>query len=147
MIEYIRIKHHMIYIEAENFYTNLNKIYPSKGNLLKTPRYKELEQAGINDNMQLKIPLNSFSQSQPSIPTTTGLPQGENLQSIIPTVDEIMPTIDEIPQDFVEAILKDLRADPDLNRLMNDVETYVDQDMDINVEIESDMLEKELVFW
>ena len=159
MIEYIHIKHHMVYKEAEKFYTKLNKIYPNKRDLLKTPRYKELKEAAINDNMQLKIPLNSSSQSQPSIPTTIEFPPGENPQANIPAlaentpvdeitpVDENMPMIEELPQDIVESIVKDLRADPNLNRLMNDVETYIDEDMDINLEIESDMLEKELVFW
>ena len=47
MIAYIRLKHHLIYKEAENYYDKLNKVYPNKLNLLKTPRFQELEQAEI----------------------------------------------------------------------------------------------------
>ena len=194
MVAYIRIKHHVVYKEAEKYYTKINQIYPNKLNLLKTPRFKELQQTEINDTMQLRIPLISSRESQqnippphpeasipttnelstvenpePSVPTTSELstveiPEVENPEPGIPNINQmspieiheaqnleaLTPTIDAIPQDIVDSIISSLRADPDLNQMMNEIESeiiYEDQDIDIDVEIASDLLEKELTFW
>ena len=74
----------------------------------------------------------------------------------VETIDDIFPDIDpatlvpELPPQFIEQIINELRADPDLAALMNDVEDqmayeeYVADDLDID--IQDNLLEKEL-FW
>ena len=54
----------------------------------------------------------------------------------------------EISPQFIDDMIKDLRADPGLAALMDDVEEQVanDSDIDIDLEIQDDLLEKEL-FW
>ena len=195
MMAYIQIKHAIVYKEAERYYTKMNKIYPNKPNLLKTPRFHELKQTEIQDSMQLNIPLVSMpvshqnipsanpepslptenelstvQNSQPTVPTTSEpsthqIPEFENPQVGIPAISQMTPveipeaqnidvltlTIDEIPGDMIESITTSLRRDPDLNRLMNEVEseiTYQDEDIDIGIDVEigSDLLEKELAF-
>ena len=178
MMAYIQSKHAIVYKEAERYYTKINKIYPNKRNLLKTPRFRELKQTEIQDSMQLNIPLVSMpvsqqnipsadpepslstenelstvQNSQPTVPTTSEpsthqIPEFENPQVGIPAISQMTPL--EIPEDMIESIMTSLRGDPDLNRLMDEVEseiTYQDEDIDIDIEIANDLLEKELTFW
>ena len=71
-------------------------------------------------------------------------------------VDDIFPDINlntlvpELPPQMVEEIIKDLRADPDLACIMNDVEDQIvheeADDLDIDINIPDDLLEKELAW-
>ena len=71
-------------------------------------------------------------------------------------VDDIFPDIDlntlvpELPPQLVEEIIKDLRADPDVACIMNDVEDQMvheeADDLDIDIDILDDLLEKELAW-
>ena len=117
--------------------------------------------------MQLRIPLGRSSESQQDIPATTSqtiptlppndepcMPTTNNVSVVeIPETENLevlIPTIDQMPQDMVDSIITSLRADPDLHKLMDDVEngiTYEDEDIDIDLEIASDLLEKELIAW
>ena len=49
---------------------------------------------------------------------------------------------------MMEDLIKDLRADPDLARIMDDVETQMEEvdDLDIDIDID-DRLENELLSW
>ena len=60
-------------------------------------------------------------------------------------LEDITPSIDEIPPALVQTIIKELRADPNLKALMDDVETRMDnedEDIDIDIEIVDNLLEK-----
>ena len=115
MIGYINVKYPLIFKEAQEYFNKLRSIYPNKHNLTKTPRFKELKPGTIRDNMALQIPLIEANKpEQPTIPITELPP---DLQDINPN-----SLIDEIPQDQMEAIINELRADSDLRRIMDECE-------------------------
>ena len=168
MTAYINIRHPLIHKEAKEYYNKLNRLYPAKRDLIKTPRFQELKQSKITDNMELQIPLHN--QLKPvetsSRQATQQIPPTElNAQDTLSTVElnqqvidhipaddleDITPSIDEIPPALVQTIIKELRADPNLKALMDDVETRMDnedEDIDIDIEIVDNLLEKELLFW
>ena len=89
--------------------------------------------------MQLHIPLMSSEQI-----STTALE--ESLRTTL-FDDEIQATLDEeIPEEIYGKILAELRADPDLANLMEDMEKDIDE-QDIDLPIEEDRLELELQNW
>ena len=224
MTAYINIRHPLIHKEAKEYYNKLNRLYPGKRDLIKTPRFQELKQSKITDNMELRIPLHNqlkpvetlsrqatqqipptelnaqdtlstvelnqqvIDQATQQIPptelnaqdtlstvelnqqvidqATQQIPPTElNAQDTLSTVElneqvidhipaddleDITPSIDEIPPALVQTIIKELRADPNLKALMDDVETRMDnedEDIDIDIEIVDNLLEKELLFW
>ena len=88
--------------------------------------------------MQLHIPLMS-----PNEISTTVLE--ESLRATLP--DEIQSTLDEeIPEEIYNKILAELRLDPDLAKLMDDIEHDIDEE-DLDLPIEEDRLESELQNW
>ena len=89
--------------------------------------------------MQLCIPLMSSEQV-----STTVLE--ESLRTTL-LHDEIQTTLDEeIPEEIYGKILAELRADPDLANLMENMEKDIDE-QDIDLPIEEDRLELELQNW
>ena len=101
-------------------------------------------------------------------PTIDEIPENkEAVGAIFPTIDEIpenkeavdaiFPTIaaatlvDELPPDLIQKIIDDLRADPDLQNIMNETEDQIndlsEKDLDIDIDIADDLLEKELSYW
>ena len=88
--------------------------------------------------MQLRIPLMS-----PEEISTTVLEK--NLLGTLS--DELQPTLDEeIPEEIYNKIISELRLDPDLSKLMDDMEQDIDE-QDIDLPIEEDRLELELQNW
>ena len=76
----------------------------------------------------------------------------EAVDTIFPNITEAT-LIQELPADLIQQIINDLRADPELASLMNDIEEEVmneeqveDLDMDIDIDIAADLLEKELLY-
>ena len=93
----------------------------------------------VPKTMQLHIPLMSSEQI-----STTVLE--ESLRTTL-LDDEIQSTLDEeIPEEIYGKILAELRVDPDLANLMEDMEKDIDE-QDIDLPIEEDRLELELQNW
>ena len=214
MIGYIGIKHPLVYKEAEEYYNKLNSIYPNKHDLLKAPRFKELQPSKIRDNMSLKIQLTNFEANKTKnrevieqrprnqetltrqdsnatsliTETQTGLEdsnatslitetqtdledsnatslitetqtdlEDSNATSLIPEIpvdlEDTNPTslISELSADQMQAIINDLRADPELEKIMNECEEGMDEevyiDMDIDITISDKLCEDELLYW
>ena len=165
MMGYINIKHPLVYKEAEQYYVKLDNIYHDKLDLRKTPRFKELTKIHIGkDNMMLKIPLMSHQSTQsvqvaevPPVQHPPTLEVTEQCTNELPpdleTIDETI-FADELSPDVIQNIINELRADPDLNKIMEGIEATVsineemmDEDIDINIDIEIDLLENELRYW
>ena len=169
MIDYIKVKYPVKYEEARDCYNTLNKIYPTTNDLRKTCRFKEFQTNTKScDNFVLEIPLmnpepNGAKETlNHEVKVTINHEAKEMLnheakETInVETIDDIFPDIDpatlvpELPPQFIEQIIDELRADPDLAALMNDVEDqmayeeYVADDLDID--IQDNLLEEEL-FW
>ena len=107
-----------------------------------------LQSGTTGKTMQLRIPL----LSPPAV--TQIIAQGTIQDNIlttacnetIPAEDDIQPVFNDlIPQETYEAILKELHRDPDLAKLMDDVEIDAWDDIDmLDLPIEEDGLEQEL---
>ena len=107
-----------------------------------------LQSGTTGKTMQLRIPL----LSPPAV--TQIIAQGTIQDNIlttacnetIPAEDDMQPVFNDlIPQETYEAILKELRRDPDLAKLMDDVEIDAWDDIDmLDLPIEEDGLEQEL---
>ena len=174
MINYVNIKHPHVYKEAERYYTKLTHIYPSKLDLRKTPRFKELTRDPvIKDNLNLSIPLMPQQTvhvaevpSPPTlevaeVPNPPTLEVAANCHRIASELPPDLQTFDEcilpeLPSDMIQGMIEELRADPNLRDMMEEVEATIeneptvssnDEDIDINIDIDTDLLEKELLYW
>ena len=164
VLEYFNIKYPVLYQEAIKYYTGLNLQYPNVKDLRKTAGFKHFKETTTStDTMVLKIPMvNIQNEAKGTIPMVniqneakgTSVEINTNAEE---TIDTIFPDIDmndlvsEIPQEFVDNIIQDLRADPNLRELMDEVEDQVnketeeEKDSDIDIEFENDdRLENEL---
>ena len=157
----------------------MNNVYPNKHDLTKTPRFFELRPGPVVDKMSLQIPLETKKpEQQPAtniIPNSleVNIPEQQPTIHSIPNSHEansheanILPRdlqdicqnnlLSEIPQAQMQEIINDLRADPELRRIMDETEALmceeseermsqvdIDFDIDINIDI-SDLLENEL---
>ena len=151
---YVEVKYPQAYREADNHYNQLNTKYPNKRDLCKTieyiqlttgiktyseyyhhnrPGYKrknqEVEetnkkqvQDSIVDNMVLEIPLMNTSEKIPSINTSESM---ANIQ---------LEEANELSLDILqyEEIIQELRNDPDLYNICNDLSTYGDDIVDMS---------------
>ena len=166
IIEYFNVKYPVLYQEAVKYYTCLNQQYPNTKDLRKTVGFKHFKATTTStDTMVLKIPLvNAQEEAKGTLPEGTNVEQintfspntdtnaeetNVNINTIFPDID-MNDLVSEIPQHFVDSIIQDLRADPDLGDIMAEVEDQMnkeieEEDPDIDVEIEiDDRLEKEL---
>ena len=88
--------------------------------------------------MQLHIPLMSPEEISTMV-------FEENLLGTLS--DQLQPTLDEeIPEEVYNKIISELRLDPDLSKLMDDIEQDIGE-QDIDLPIEEDRLELELQNW
>ena len=168
MIAYIKVKYPVIHEEANQYYSTINAIYKNKKDLRKTDLFREAVTT-YRDNMVLEIPLIqtkkpeegetvnqdiTTAESLPDITTAETLPDiatgemseermnQEVIDNILP--DMMMPTLEqELPEGLIQQIISELRADPELANLMNDIEDKVDDDLDID--IDDNLLDKELL--
>ena len=148
LLEYFNTKYPVLYKEATKFYQDLNKQYPTTKNLRNTPGFKHFKATTIStDTMVLEIPMDKPTKT---IVKETDMGPEETEQEVetsfpgleIPDLemDELLP---EIPQHIVDNIISNLRADPDLNIIMGEVEDMVDSDIDVHID-DDDRLEDEL---
>ena len=173
--EYVRVKYRDVYSEAINFYTTLNQTYPRKRNLCKTSEFqtwrvevhkkdkKSTAQQETTRNMVLSIPLMSHSPPTANTETSTtaeiqqplATPPGIGAELTIdmPPMQPETPleTDDQMTDRRIQEIIAELRDDPDLNGVFNDIETNNQSDEGIEVptleqELETDigLLENEV---
>ena len=180
MIAYVNKKYSLIYKEAESYYNKLNETNPSKIDLRKTKEFRELKQTPpetANDRMVLQIPITSGSkqqQQQPQNIQEQPLPDGgmalqipiascskqqqqpQNIQEQ-PLPDDLQGIQgimkDHLPQGLIENMMKELKDDPYISKLMDELETelnnginlFNDDDDDIEID-DDDRLEEELMW-
>ena len=146
MINYVNIKHPLVYKEAERYYTKLNHLYPTKLDLRKTPRFKELTRDPvIKDNLSLNIPLmpqqtvhvaevpNPLTLEIAEVPNPPTLEVAANCHRIASELPPDLQTFDEyilpeLPSDMIQGIIDELRADPNLRDMMKEVETMIENE-------------------
>ena len=173
--DYIQHKYPNVYTEAFHFYERLNNQYPKKIDLRKTEEYRVWKtsvsdtsaqsqvqeppnpvsiesspttvetqpptESIYEDNLQLRIPIDRYRSLKHTQSTTT---------QTLTIVDEgftLQPTLfDEPPSDLIDQIIEELRQDPDLTNMLDDINELVNSEgMDIDIEIpEYTLLEKEL---
>ena len=99
-----------------------------------------LEQPKQTKVFELKIPLMSAGLST----KTQGIQEKPLAAACRETLQDIDESIlaDEIPQSVYESILAELRGDPYLSDIMNDIE--LEFDMEVDLPLEDDRLEQEL---
>ena len=112
-MKYINAKYPDIHDEACEFFATVNERYPGKRDLSKTHEFKHIKDQPKNTRMlepQLEIPLipNNTVITPTNDPTTT-------------TTEEIPPVID-LENEEIEKIIDELRQDPDLASVFNDIE-------------------------
>ena len=93
--------------------------------------------------MKLETPLTKPKEAKE---TTSVENNVEKIDTIFPDID-MNTIVSEIPPQFVDDIIQDLRADPNLASLMHDMEKQIDNadsDIDVDIEIPDDLLEREL---
>ena len=150
MIAYVNKKYPLIYKEAEIYYNKLDESNQSKIDLRKTKEFRALKETAaetVNDRMVLEIPITSGSNEHPQNIQDKEHPLPDDLQGIQGIME------DELQQDLIESIIKDLKNDPYISKLMDELETELDKginpfddDDDIELDIEiDDRLEEELM--
>ena len=142
---YIEVKHPQTYNEAKEYYEKLDSVYPNKRDLCKTVEFlyattgvtsfteyyrqkrldkgkKQTEKKSIVDNMVLRIPL--FDATDKNI--VGNIPDQQKVN-----VHEESLTI---PDDVYENLVQELRKDPDLYNIFNDMNTSGDDIIDLSGE-------------
>ena len=157
--EYMETKHHHIYMEAAAMYNSLNERYPRKPDLRKTaefrtwknvtkpksfglvppkkyrrPVYESIPLKEIQPlTMQLEIPLSSSHRptrqsSVKEYQTDEILQQGD--QPVQQDISNIEPTLSgEVTPQVIEKIIQELRDDPEMNELMQNVEEQIEEEL------------------
>ena len=164
MIAYVNKKYPMVYKEAEGYYNKLNASNPTKIDLRNTKEFKELNQTPpetTKDRMVLQIPITKQQQPQSiqgqplpdggmslqtPLPDDLQTPLSDDLQT--PPPDDLQDIHgimeDHLPQDLIENIVKELKDDPHMCKLMNELEAEINLFND-DIEIDDDeRLEEEL---
>ena len=152
--EYVRVKYRDVYSEAINFYTALDQAYPRKRNLCKTSEFqswrvevhkkdkKSTAQQEKTRNMALSIPLIPHSPPTPNTETSTtaeiqqplATPPGIGAELTIDMPPETpLETDDQMTDRRIQEIIAELRDDPDLNGIFDDIETNNQSDEGIEV--------------
>ena len=145
--DYIQVKFPQIYDEAKRHYDQLDAVYPGKRDLTKTVEFvymttgvtslrqyyhkrriektKNLleKEPGINDIMVLKIPLFDAKASNKL---------GGSSHQQQETIDHEPPL--PIPDDLYENLLRELRNDPELYSIFNDMDMSGDDSIDLSGE-------------
>ena len=151
--DYVQHKHASIYAEAVQVYERLNQRHPEKADLRKTEWYRAWKSNVITippqepaklpehkDLLELKIPIQRYRTVKRSLtvttqteqPVTVEMPQEQPVTVEMPDIEPLQPTLcDEIPQDLVDHIIGQLREDPDLKDIFDNVDELFE---DINYE-------------
>ena len=167
--EYVRVKFDKVYAEAMKFYSQLDQTYPDKKDLCRTTEFRKwrenvtkkstapTQQSAHEATLVLNIPLLSHPPSTVETTSTASELAPSEIQQSASTPPEIgaetiveMPpptpleTDDEINDRRIQAILAELRDDPDLNRIFDNVEPndQIDEGVElptVEQEIHTDM--------
>ena len=164
--------------QATEFVDKLEEKYPGKRDVRKTPEFrnwqrnqlfmvnkqssslatdqtpdticeKETVSTNCQKEMVLRIPLIQTGTNAKETPAVPNMPEGNTQE------DQLTSIFDEIPDDVMNDMMAEIRADPDLSAIMNDFnEEVLDQgtvpeniyhDLDICLDIEiNDPLEDEI---
>ena len=107
------------------------------------PNPTTVEREQCEDNLRLRIPIERYRTLKQTHSTTT-----QTMSFVVVDQEpDLQPTLcDELPTELIDSILDQLRQDPDLNNMINDIDELINSDlMGINLEIpEYTLLEKEL---
>ena len=139
--EYVEEKYQSIHVEAVNFYNMLNGLYPKKNDLRKTNEFRRWKK---------NKPTNPESSSTTTTTTTTATTsqdpaEQQNNNSTIPQAEIVQQEVETGAQITVEAapllidpqtstdqriaeIIQDLRSDPDMEAIFNNIEIPADED-------------------
>ena len=167
MMAYVSKRHPFIYKEAETYYNKLDELYPTKIDLRKTIEFRALHDApieSIKDNMCLEIPLAStpavveerplpinpeIAEERP-LPTNPEIVEELPLPADLVSIEDVIK--DELPAGVIENIINELKMDPYISKIMEEIEELVyketDPFEDIDIDFETDdRLENELMLW
>ena len=143
--EYVEEKYRAIYDEVMKFYNALNGLYPTKHDLRKTNEFRKWKKAisgpsatnsqdnsgpsatNSQDNPE-SIATNSQDNSGPS--ATNNQDSQDNPESTATTSQvsvEVLPPL-QVTDQCITQILQELREDPDLNTIFNEIEIPADED-------------------
>ena len=139
--EYVEEKYQSIYAEAVNFYNMINGLYPKKNDLRKTKEFrqwKKLKPANPESSSTTTTTATTSQAAQdPAVEQNNNstIPQAETAQQEVEigaqfTV-EVAPlqiTPQAITDQRIDEIIQDLRSDPDLNAIINNIEIPADED-------------------
>ena len=146
--EYVREKFHSVHAEAMVFYRTLDDLYPQKIDLRKTAEFRRWKKAIANANNcetppdgqnqtshEQQQPGDTNQMPQPSSPQTSETPPeistppppeiGAEVTIEMPPI-ELPSGPENIDQSIME-ILEELRNDPDLEGIFNDLPSHVDE--------------------
>ena len=155
--EYIDEKYRGIYDEAINFYNMLNGLHPTKNDLRKTKEFKKWKKSKptnlesstattttatiSQDNPESSTATTTTATTSQDNPesstatTTTATTSQDNPESSTATTSqdpaqvtvEVLPPL-QITDQRITEILQDLRNDPDLDAIFNEIEIPADED-------------------
>ena len=120
------------------------------------PGTKEPEET-VNQEAEERMNLEAVDSIFPGIAAaaTEETVNQEAVDSIFPDI-AAATLVQELPAELIQQIINDLRADPELASLMNDIEDQVmyeepvkdlfSDDLDIDIDIPDNLLEKELLY-
>ena len=152
--DYVQEKYQSIYAEAVSFYNTLNDRYPKKIDLRKTKEFRQWKKAKPSNressattttatttttSQAAQDPAVQQSNNSPlTIPQAEAAPQELEIGAEL-TVEAAPLQIDPqaITDQRIEEIIQELRNDPDLDAVFNDVEMHAEQE---DEGIENDIL-------
>ena len=121
--EYIEEKYRGIYDEVMNFYNVLNGLYPTKNDLRKTKEFKKWKKSMPNNPESSTATTTTATISQDNPESSTATTSQDPAQVTV----EVLPPLQTTDQCIAE-ILQDLRSDPDLDTLFNEIEIPAAED-------------------
>ena len=126
--EYIEEKYRDIYGEVMNFYNVLNGLYPTKNDLRKTKEFKKWKKSMSNnpESSTATTTTATISQGNPESSTATTTTATISQDPAQVTV-EVLPPL-QITDQRIAEILQELRNDPDLDTIFNEVELAAAED-------------------
>ena len=140
--DYVQEKYQSIYVEAVSFYNTLNGLYPKKIDLRKTKEFRQWKKTkpgnressatttAMTTSQAAQDPTVQQSNNSPlTIPQAETAPQELEIGAEL-TVESAPLQIDPqaITDQRIEEIIQELRNDPDLDAIFNDIEMSAQND-------------------
>ena len=166
--DYLEMKYNDVYTEVAKVYNSLNKKYPQKPDLRRTPEFRAFKNKtkpkynrSLYEGIRLTKPLQPLSMQLeiPLLPSPKCIKQSthkdeQTMDEIIQEGDQqqqqdvsnIAPSLMEnLSPEVVDKIIEDLRNDPNMHELMSDVEKQIEEELlEIDIPEIPDLLEEEL---